>query len=129
MKTPAPRFTIHVIEANYVVQYVAAPRPSIWVRAWPYLALGLTNARRGLVQAGPVARLVVTVLFHLIARIGLGVVNAVRLIHFVSIKLLVFVFFTVPLFLMGLFFLLATLAFAWGLVEALSRGLSLLPRP
>ena len=47
MKTPAHPCTIHVIEANYVVTHLAAPRPSIWVRARPYLAQGLTNARRG----------------------------------------------------------------------------------
>ena len=129
MKTPAHPYTIHVIEAMYVVQHVAAPRLSIWVRAWPYLAQGLTRARRGLVQSGRVARFVIAALFHLIVRVGLGTVNGIRLIHFVSIRLLEFVFLTIPLFLMGLFFLFATLAFAWGLVDALFRGLSHLPRP
>ena len=96
MKTPANPFTIHVIEANYVVQHVAAPRPSIGVRAWPYLVQGLTNARRGLVQAGRVARFLVTELFLMIVRVGLGVVNGLRVIHFVSIRLLEFVFLTLP---------------------------------
>ena len=86
MKTPAHPCTIHVIEATYVVQYVAAPRPSIWVRTRPYLAQGLTNARRGLVQSGRVARFVVTALVHLIARVGIGTVNGIRLIHDVSIR-------------------------------------------
>ena len=129
MKTPANAFTIHVIEANYVVQHVAAPRPSIWVRTRPYLAQGLTNAGRGLVQSGRVARFVIAALFHLVARVGLGTVNGIRLIHVVSIRLLEFVFLTIPLFLMGLFFLFATIAWAWGLIEALSRSLSHLPHP
>ena len=129
MKTPAHPFTIHVIEATYVVIQVAAPRPSIWVRARPYLAQGLTNAGRGLVRSGRVVVFVVTALFHLIARIGLGAVHGLRLIHFVSIRSLAFVFLIVPLFVIGLCFLLATLVFTWGLVEALFRGLSHLPRP
>lgn len=128
MKTPANPFTIHVIEANYVVQHVAAPRPSIWVRARPSLVHVLTNARRGLVQSNRVARLLVTALVHLIICVGLGTVNGIRFIHFVSIKLLTFVFLTVPLFIIGLFFLLATLAWAWGFIETLSRGLSPLLR-
>ena len=129
MKTPPNPFTIHVIEATYVVQHVAAPRPSIWVRARPYLAQGLTRARRGVVQSGRVARFVIAALFHLIVRVGLGAVNGIRLIHFVSIRLLEFVFLTIPLFLMGLCFLFATIAFAWGLIEALSRSLAHVPHP
>ncbi|MEP6934053.1 MAG: hypothetical protein ABI988_08955 [Nitrospirota bacterium] len=123
MKTPAHPFTIHVIEATYVVQHVAAPRPSIWVRAWPYLAQGLTNAGRGLVPSGRVARFVLAALFHLIVRVSLGTVDGIRLTHVVSIRWLGFVFLTIPLFLIGLLFLFATIAFAWGLIEALSRGL------
>ena len=129
MKTPAHPFIIHVIEANYVVQHIAAPRASIWIRARPHLAQGLTNAGRGLVRSGRAAQFVVAALFHLIARVGMGAVKGIRLIHFVSIRLVEFVFFTIPLFVIGLCFLLATLAWAWGLVEALSRGLSHLPRP
>ena len=129
MKTPAHPFTMHVIEATYVVQHVAAPRPSIWVRAWPYLAQGLTRARRGLVPSGRVARFMIAALFHLIVRVRLGTVHGIRVIHFVSIRWLGFVFLTIPLFLMGLFFLFATIAWAWGLIEALSRGLSHLPHP
>lgn len=129
MKTPAHPFTIHVIEANYVVTHLAAPWPSIWVRAGQYLAHGLTNAGRGLVRSGRVVVFMVTALSHLIARVGLGVVHGLRLIHFVSIRLLAFVFLTLPLFVIGLCFLLATLVFTWGLVEALFRGLSHLPRP
>ena len=129
MKTPAHPCTIHVIEAKYVVQHVTAPRPSIRVRAWPYLAQGLTRARRGVVQSGRVARFVIAALFHLIVRVGLGTVNGIRVIHVVSIRWLEFVFLTIPLFLMGLLFLFATITFAWGLIEALSRGLSHLPHP
>ena len=129
MKTPTTRFTIHVIEAKYVVTHLAAPRPSTWVRARPYLAQGLTRARRGLVPSGRVVVFVVTALFHLIARVGIGAVNGIRFLNFVSIRWLEFVFLTLPLFVMGLCFFLATLACAWGLVEALSRGLSHLPRP
>ena len=129
MKTPPTPFTIHVIEANYVVTHLAVPRPSIWVRARAYLAHGLTNAWRGLVPSGRTAVFVVTALSHLIARVAIGAVNGIRLIHFMSIKLLAFVFLTIPLFVIGLCFLVATIAWAWGLVDALSRGLSHLPRP
>lgn len=129
MKTPTHPFTIHVIETNYVVQHIATSRPSIWVRARSYLAQGLSNTRRGLVQSGRLTWFVAAALSHLIFRVGLGAVNGLRFIHFVSTRLLEFVFLTIPLFLMGLFFLLATLTWAWGFVEALSRGLSHLPRP
>jgi hypothetical protein len=124
MKTPAHRFTIHVIKAKYIVTHLAVPRPSIWVRAGPYVAQGLTRTRLGLVQSGRVARFVVTELFHLIVHVGIGAVNGLRLVHDVSIRWLAFVFLTLPLFVIGLCFLLATLACAWGLIEALSRGLS-----
>ena len=129
MKTPTHPCIIHVIEAKYVVQHIPGPRPSIWVRARPYLVHGLTNARRGLVASDRVAMFVIAALFHLILRVGLGLVKSIRCIHFVSIKLLKFVFLTIPLFVIGLFFLLATLAWAWGLIEALSRALSHLPHP
>ena len=124
MKTPTHPVIIHVIEAKYVVQHVAAPRPSIWVRARPYLLHGLINARRGLVTSGRMAMFVIAALLHLSLRVGLGLVKSIRCIHFVSIKWLTFVFLTIPLFLIGLFFLLATLAWAWSLFEALSRALS-----
>lgn len=129
MKTPIHPFTIHVIEAKYVVQHVAIPRLSIWVPARPYLVHGLTNARRGLVTSYRVAIFVIAALFHVIPHLGLGLVRSIRYIHFVSIRLLTFVFLTIPLCVMGLLFLLATLACAWGLVEAIYRDLSHLLRP
>lgn len=129
MKTPIHPFTIHVIEAKYVVPHVATPRPSLWVRARPYLAQGLTYAGRGLVHSSRVTWFVIAALFHQILRAGLGAVQGICLIHFVSINLLEFVFLTLPLFVMGLLFLLATLVCAWGLIEAIYRGLSHLPRP
>ena len=113
MKTPAHRFTIHVIAATFVVTYLAGPRPSIWVRAWPSLTQGLTRARRGLVPSGCLARFMVAGLLHMIACAGIGAVNGIRLVYDLSIRWLVFGFLTIPLFLMGLLFLLATLAWAW----------------
>lgn len=129
MKTPANPFTIHVMEANYVVTHLAAPRSPIWVRARSYMAHGLTRARRGLVQSGRVTVFVVTELAHMIARVGIGVMKGIRLVNDVSIRLLEFVFITIPMFVIGLCFLLATIAFAWGIVDALCRGFSHLPHP
>lgn len=129
MKTPAHPVTIHVIEAKYVVTYLAAPRPSIWIRAQPYVAQGLSRARRGLVQSGRVVRCVVMTLFHMITWVGLGAMSGIRLVNTVSIRWLAFVFIILPLFVMSLFFLLGTLVFAWSMVDAIYRDVSHLPRP
>ena len=122
MKTPATPCTIHVIEAKYVVTHLAAPRPSIWVRVRPYLAQGLTNARHGLVQSARMAMFVITALFHTLARVGIGAEHGLRLVYDISIRWITFVFLTLPLFLIVLCFLLATLAWAWGLVDAIYRA-------
>ena len=119
MKTPATRFTIHVIEANYVVQYVAAPRSSIWVRARPYLAHGLTHAGRGLVQAGHVLVLVLMQVCRLIVRTGVGVVQGIRFLNHLALRSMLFVFIQFPLFLLGLFFLVFTIAFGWNILSGL----------
>ncbi len=128
MKTPTSRFTIHVIEANCVVQYVAAPRPSIWVRVRPYLAHGLTHAGRGLVRSGRVARFVGTQLFRTIVRGGVGVVHGIRFLYHIALTWLLFVFIKVPLFLIALCFLMFTIACGWEILDALYRGLLHLPR-
>ena len=128
MKTPANPFTIHVIEANYVVQHVAAPRPSIWVHARPYLAETLTKTGHALVQTSRLATCVVTQLFRMIVRAGVGSVHGIRLLYHIALTWLLFVFITVPLFLMALCFVMFTIAFGWEILDALYRGWLHLPR-
>jgi hypothetical protein len=128
MKMPANRFTIHDIEANYVVQHVAAPRPSIWVRARWYLAQGLVRAKRGLVQSGRVAWFVVTQLFRIIVGAGVGSVHGVRFLYHIALTWLLFVFINVPLLLIALCFLMFTIACGWDILDALYRGWLHLPR-
>jgi hypothetical protein len=90
---------------------------------------GLIRAGHSLVRSGLVAVFVVARLSYMIARICIGAVRGIRLVYDVSIRLLEFVFITIPLFVIGLCFLLATIAFAWGIVDALYRSFSHLPRP
>lgn len=128
MKTPANPFTIHVIEANYVVQHVAAPRPSIWVHARPYLAETLTRTGHGVVQTSRLAIFVIRQLFRMIVRVGVGSVHGVRFLYHIALTWLLFVFITVPLFLMALCFLMFTIACGWEILDALYRGWFHLPR-
>jgi len=128
MKRPASPFTIHIYEANYVVKHIARPRHSTWDRERPYMAQGLICMGHCLVRSGLMTVVVVARVCHMIARICTGAVRCIRLVHDVSIWWLRFVFITIPLFVIGLCFLLATIAFAWGLADALYRGLSHLPR-
>ncbi|MEP7154044.1 MAG: hypothetical protein ABI856_20255 [Nitrospira sp.] len=129
MKRPANPFTIHIYEANYVVKHIAGPRHSTWAHRRPNMAQGLIRARHGLVQSSRVAVFVVARLSYMIARICIGVVRGIRLVYDVPIRLLEFVFITLPLFVIGLCFLLATIAFVWGIGDALYRSLSHLPHP
>lgn len=128
MKRPASPVTIHIYEATYVVKHIASPRQSIWVRARPYMAQGLICVGHGLVRSGLVTASVVARVCSMIARICIGAVRCIRLVHDVSIRWLRFVFITIPLFVMGLCFLLATIVFAWGIADALYRGFFHLPR-
>ncbi len=129
MKRPADPITIHVHKANYVMKHITGPRHSTWVRAQPYISQGLIRARHGLVQSALVAVFVVARLSYMIVRICIGAVRGLRLVNDVSIRLLEFVFITIPRFVIGLYFVLATIAFAWGIGDALYRGFSHLPRP
>lgn len=128
MKRPANPVTIHVHEATYVVKHIASPRHSTWVRARPYMAQGLICVGHCLVRSGLMTVFVVARVCHMIARICSGAVRCIRLVHDVSIRWLEFVFITIPLFVIGLCFLLATIVFAWGIADALYRGFSHLPR-
>lgn len=129
MKRPASPFTIHIYEATYMVKHIASPRHSAWVRARPYMAQGLICVGQVLVRCGLITVFVVARVCHMIALICIGAVRCIRLLHDVSIRWLRFVFITIPLFVIGLCFLLATIAFAWGIVDALYRGFSHLTRP
>lgn len=129
MKRPANPFTIHIYEVNYVVKHIAGPRHSTWARMRPNMEQGLSRARHDLVQTGLVAVFVIARFSYMIARICIGAVRGIRLVYHVSIRLLEFVFITIPLFVIGLCFLLATIAFVWGIVDALYRSFSPIPHP
>ena len=128
MKRPAIPFTIHIYEGTYVVKHIASPRHSTWVRARPSMAQGLICVGHGLVRSGLMTVFVVARVCHIIARICIGAVRCIRLVHDVSIRWLRFVFITIPLFVIGLCFLLTTIVFAWGIADALYRGFSHLAR-
>ncbi len=129
MKRPANPFTIHVHQATYVVEHIADSRHSTWARARPYMAQRLICVGHGLVRSGLMTVFVVARACYMIARICSGAVRGIRLVHDVSIRWLEFVFITIPLFAMGLSFLLATIVFTWGIVAALYRGVSHIPCP
>ena len=128
MKTPANPFTIHVIEPQDVIPYVAPRRPSRVYRVRPYLAETLTRTGHGVVQTSRVAAFVVTALCRLIVRAGVGSVQGVRFLHDIALTWLWFVFITVPLFLMALCFLMFTIACGLEILDALYRGWLHLPR-
>ena len=128
MKTPANPFTIHVIEANYVVQHVAAPRPSIWVHARSYLAETLTKTGHGVVQTSRVAAFVVTALFRMIMQAGIGIGAVIRFVCSLAVSWLWFMFITLPIVLLALTFLGVTMVLGWDMLDALYRGLMHLPR-
>ena len=119
MKTPAHPFTIHVIEPQDLVPYVAPRRPSRVYRVRPYLAETLTRAGRGVMQAGHVLVLMVTQVCRMILRTGVGVVQGVRFLNHLALRSMLFVFIQFPLFLLGLFFLAFTIAFGWNILSGL----------
>ena len=128
MKTPANRFTIHVIEPQDVVPYVAPRRPSRLYRVHPYLAETLTRTGHGMVQTSRLALFVVTQLCRMIVGAGVGSVQGIRFLYNLALTWLLFVFIRVPLFLIALCFLLFTIAFGWEILDALYRGWFHLPR-
>ena len=119
MKTPANPFTIHVIEPQDVIPYVAPRRPSRVYRVRPYLAETLTKTGRGLVQTGYVVVLVVTQLCRMIISTGVDVVHGIRFLNHLALRSMLFVLIQFPLFLIGLFFLAFTIAFGWNILSGL----------
>jgi hypothetical protein len=122
MKTPANPFTIHVIEPQDVIPYVAPRRPSRGYRVRPYLAETLTKTGRGLVQTGHVLVFVVTQLCRMIVRTGVGVVRGIRFLNHLALRSMLFVLIQFPLFLIGLLFLMFTIGFAWNILSGLYQG-------
>ena len=128
MKTPANPCTIHVIEPQDVIPYVAPRRPSRVYRVRPSLAETLTRTGHGVVQTSRLAMFVVTQLFRMIVHAGVGSVHGIRFLYHIALTWLLFVFITVPLFLMALCFLMFTIACGWEILDALYRGWLHLPR-
>ena len=122
MKTPANPFTIHVIEPQDIIPSVAPRRPSRVYRVRPYLAETLTRTGHGVVQTSRLALFVVTQLCRLIVGAGVCVVQGTRFLYRIALAWLWFVFITVPLFLIGLFFLVFTIAFGWDILSGLYQG-------
>ena len=122
MKTPANPFTIHVIEPQDVIPYVAPRRPSRVYHVRPSLAETLTRTGHRAVQTSRLAMFVVTQLFRMIAHAGVGVVQGVRFLYRIALAWLWFVLINVPLFLIGLFFLVFTIAFGWDILSGLYQG-------
>ena len=128
MKTPANPFTIQVIAPQEVIPSVAPRRPSRVSRVRPSLAETLTRIGHGAVQTSRLAMFVVTQLYRMIVRAGVGLVHGVRFLYHITLAWLWFVLITVPLFLIGLFFLIWTIVFGWEILDALYRGFMHLPR-
>ena len=122
MKTPANPFTIHVIDAHDVVPYIAVPRPSIVNRLRPYITNALTRTGRGLVQTSRVAVFVVTELSRMIVGAGIGAVTGLRLLYSFLAAILEFFFIKLPVFVIGVVFLLVTIAFSLGILDAMYRA-------
>jgi len=119
MKTPANPFTIHVIEPQEVIPYVVPRRPTRVYRVRPHLADLVTGTGRGLVQTGHVLVLVFTQLCRMIVGAGVGTVHGIRFLYDLALTWLLFVLIKVPLFLIGLFFLMFTIAFGWNILFGL----------
>ncbi|MEO8340043.1 MAG: hypothetical protein ABI604_10050 [Nitrospirota bacterium] len=122
MQTPAHPFTIHVIEPQDVIPFVAPRRPSRVYRGRPYLVETLTRTGHGVVQASRVLVLVFTQLCRLIVGAGVGVVQGTRFLYRIALAWLWFVCITVPLFLIGLFFLVFTIGCGWDILSGLYQG-------
>ena len=119
MKTPANPFTIHIIEPQDIIPYVTPRRPSRVYRVRPYLAETLIRTGHGVVQTSRVLVRVVTQLCRLIVGAGVGVVQGTRFLYRIALAWLWFVLINVPLFLIGLFFLVFTIGFGWDILSGL----------
>ena len=122
MKTPPIPFTIHVIEPQDVVPYVAAPRPSIRTRTRPSTAHALRNTGRAVVCAGRVTGFVIVALSRMIMQAGIGIGKVIRFVCSVAVSWLRFMFITLPIVLLGLAFLGVTMVLGWDMLDALYRG-------
>ena len=122
MKTPANPFTIHVIEPQDIIPYITPRRPSRVYRVRPYLVEMLTSTGHGVVQTSHVLVHVVTTLCRLMVGAGVGVVQGTRFLYRIALAWLWFVLITVPLFLIGLLFLMFTIGFAWNILSGLYQG-------
>ena len=122
MKTPANPFTIHVIEPQDVIPYVAPRQPSRVYRVRPYMAETLIRTGPGVVQTCRVLVRVFTQLCRMLVAAGVGVVHGIQFLYRIALGWLWFVFINVPLFLIGLFFLIFTIAFGWDILSGLYQG-------
>ena len=122
MKTPANPFTIHVIKPQDVIPYVAPRRPSRVYRVRPCMAETLTRTGHGGVQTSRVLVRAVTQLCRMLVGAGVGVVQGLRCLYRIAQAWLWFVFINVPLFLIGLLFLIFTIGFAWNILSGLYLG-------
>ena len=122
MKTPATPFTIHVIEPQDLIPYVAPRRPSHGYRVRPSMAETRTRTGHGVVQTSRVLVRAVTQLCRMLVGAGVGVVQGIRCLYRIALAWLWFVFINVPLFLIGLLFLIFTIGFAWNILSGLYLG-------
>ncbi len=128
MKTLSTPFTIHVIEPQDVVPYVAAPRPSIRTRTRPSMAHALRTTGHAVVFTGRVTGFVIVELARMIMQAGIGIGTVIRLVCSVAVSWLRFMFITLPIVLLALTFLGVTMVLGWDMLEALYRGFVHLPR-
>ena len=128
MKTPPIPFTIHVIEPQDVIPYVAAPRPSIGTRTRPSMAHALRTTSRAVVCTGRVTGFVIVALFRMIPQAGIGIGTVIRFVCSLAVSWLWFMFITLPIVLLALTFLGVTMVLGWDMLDALYRGLMHLPR-
>ena len=122
MKTPATPFTIHVIEPQDLIPYVAPRRPSHGYRVRPSMAETRTRTGHGVVQTSRVLVRAVTQLCRMLVGAGVGVVQGLQCLYRITQAWLWFVFINVPLFLIGLLFLIFTIGFAWNILSGLYLG-------
>lgn len=126
MMTPSNPYTIHVIEPHDVVPYIAAHRPSVGTRIGTYLAHAVTGVGPGVAQAVRLVAFVPAQFFRFFLRIiGMtvtGVVRAIRGIYRATVVTLVFVYITVPLFLLGVIGLALIMGFVYAFLDAAYLG-------
>ena len=122
MKTPANPFTIHVIEPQDLIPYVAPRRPSHGYRVRPSMAETRTRTGHGVVQTSRVLVRAVMQLCRMLVGAGVGVVQGLQCLYRITQAWLWFVFINVPLFLIGLLFLIFTIGFAWNILSGLYLG-------